>query len=96
MIYGEWNWFAAAHELGHAFGLHHDFRDNEYIMSYGRANRSICTNYPRAPQNSWPSHPYFNPDVPLENVNRRLSLNSFHRDIRSGSASVPVRAESPR
>ena len=26
---------AAAHELGHVFGLEHDFRDNAYIMSYG-------------------------------------------------------------
>ena len=25
----------AAHELGHAFGLKHDFRDDAYIMSYG-------------------------------------------------------------
>ena len=25
----------AAHELGHAFGLDHDFRDGSYIMSYG-------------------------------------------------------------
>ena len=25
----------AAHELGHAFGLQHDFRNNAYIMSYG-------------------------------------------------------------
>ncbi|MDE0086394.1 MAG: hypothetical protein OXU23_11810, partial [Candidatus Poribacteria bacterium] len=25
----------AAHELGHAFGLDHDFRDDRYIMSYG-------------------------------------------------------------
>ena len=25
----------AAHELGHTFGLGHDFRDNDYIMSYG-------------------------------------------------------------
>ena len=24
-----------AHELGHAFGLEHDFRDDAYIMSYG-------------------------------------------------------------
>ena len=26
-----------AHELGHAFGLEHDFRDDAYIMSYGAA-----------------------------------------------------------
>ena len=26
-----------AHELGHAFGLEHDFRNNAYVMSYGRA-----------------------------------------------------------
>ena len=25
----------AAHELGHAFGLDHDFRDDTYLMSYG-------------------------------------------------------------
>ena len=28
-----------AHELGHAFGLEHDFRDNAYIMSYGGGAR---------------------------------------------------------
>ena len=28
-----------AHELGHAFGLDHDFRDNAYVMSYGIQNR---------------------------------------------------------
>lgn len=26
-----------AHELGHAFGLDHDFRDDSYIMSYGNS-----------------------------------------------------------
>ena len=26
-----------AHELGHAFGLEHDFRNNVYVMSYGAA-----------------------------------------------------------
>ena len=26
---------ADSHELGHAFGLHHDFRNDSYVMSYG-------------------------------------------------------------
>ena len=29
--------YVTAHELGHAFGLEHDFRDNTYIMSYGES-----------------------------------------------------------
>ena len=31
----QWSWRTAAHELGHVFGLLHDFSDNRYIMSYG-------------------------------------------------------------
>ena len=36
--------YVVAHELGHAFGLTHDFRDEKYIMSYGAyADRfSMC------------------------------------------------------
>ena len=29
--------YVTAHELGHAFGLEHDFRDDTFIMSYGEA-----------------------------------------------------------
>ena len=31
----------AAHELGHAFALEHDFRDPAYIMSYGRNRHQL-------------------------------------------------------
>ena len=34
---GEVGTVVTAHELGHAFGLEHDFRDDAYIMSYGEA-----------------------------------------------------------
>ena len=53
----------SAHELGHAFGLKHDFRDNAYLMSYGgnqRNSLSACAAEFLA------VHPYFNPDIPLE------------------------------
>ena len=52
----------AAHELGHAFGLGHDFRDDAYLMSYGpRLNRlSACS------AEFLSVHPYFNPAVPIE------------------------------
>ncbi len=34
---GETGTIVTAHELGHAFSLEHDFRDDAYIMSYGAA-----------------------------------------------------------
>lgn len=34
---GAYGVVVAAHELGHAFGLEHDFRDAAYLMSYGAA-----------------------------------------------------------
>ena len=34
---GERGTIITAHELGHAFGLDHDFRDDKYLMSYGDA-----------------------------------------------------------
>ena len=52
----------ATHELGHAFGLGHDFRDGAYILSYGPGwNRlSACH------AEFLSVHPYFNPDTPIE------------------------------
>lgn len=52
-----------AHELGHAFGLKHDFRDDSYIMSYGSSRRnrlSACAAEFLA------VHSYFNHATPIE------------------------------
>ncbi len=51
-----WGWTVVAHELGHAFGLPHDFRTNTYIMSYGITKLSLskCSA-------EWLNvHPFFN------------------------------------
>ena len=65
IIYGGWDWFATTHELGHAFGLQHDFRLNSYIMSYGRYNRASATISEGAAE-FLSVHPYFNAAIPLE------------------------------
>ena len=38
---GETGTNVTAHELGHAFGLEHDFRDDTYIMSYGASRDQL-------------------------------------------------------
>ena len=52
----------AAHELGHAFGLQHDFNDGANIMSYGPGwNRlSSCS------AGFLAVHPYFDDQVPVD------------------------------
>lgn len=91
MVYGEWNWFAAAHELGHAFGLQHDFRDNEFIMSYGRADRSTAKLSACAAE-FLAAHPYLNSDVPLENASPpTVELVASEYPFGSASTSVQLR-----
>ena len=62
-----------AHELGHAFGLQHDFRSSAYIMSYGwvRTEVSACAAL------NLNVHPFFNPDKGItRNQNTRIQLLS--------------------
>ena len=68
LVPSERDWTVAAHELGHVFGLAHDFRDDAYIMSYGRDQRrylSMCNAEFLA------VHPYFNPNINAAKRQRR-------------------------
>ncbi len=85
----DFDWGTVAHELGHAFGLGHDFRDGAHIMSYGPGwNRlSACSAEFLA------VHPYFNPDIPIEKGEPPIIELVSPRRYPSGSRSIPVRLQ---
>ena len=66
-----------AHELGHVFGLEHDFRDDAYLMAYGTQERlSHCAA-------EWlDTHRFFNNDPTLANEAATM-------DMHASNASTP-------
>ncbi len=75
-----------AHELGHTFGLSHDFRDDAYIMSYGRDERLSACN-----AGILAVHPYFNDAVPnYTNWNQRPTIDLLSPWYPAGASSVSV------
>ena len=89
LIAGRFNRGLVIHELGHAFGLQHDFGNNAYIMSYGnRPNRlSSCS------AKFLSAHAYFNPST--STAERRPPtikiLSSPQYPAGSGNAPVELR-----
>ena len=85
-VAGNFSWNLVAHELGHAFGLQHDFRDDTYTMSYGKGGRlSACAAEFLA------VHPYFDPDIPTEEGPPPTVELISPTEYPAGSKSVSVR-----
>ena len=82
----------AAHELGHAFGLWHNFNNDAYIMSYGRGRNRLS----EFSAGHLAVHPHFNSDSPTRTeiaveLPRGQILSS--RSYRTGATSVPIQLE---
>ena len=85
---GKYSFYVVLHELGHAFGLEHDWRDGAYIMSYGPPGwnqLSACA------AEFLTVHPYFNPDIPLEEGHPPTIELISQQTYPEGAVSVPVR-----
>ena len=65
LVSQQFHWTTVAHELGHAFGLGHDWRDGAYIMSYGPGQRKALS---ACHAERLAVHPHFNPDIPIDKV----------------------------
>ena len=81
------HWTTAAHELGHTFDLRHDFRDEAYIMSYGKSRRSSLS---ACHAEFLFVHPYFNPDIPTEETQPPTIELVSQTGYPAGSKSVSI------
>ncbi len=83
--------WAIAHELGHGFGLQHDFSDDAYIMSYGWGTRGTIGRMSSCHAEYLSVHPYFNFNTPIDEGERNgnvdiISPRTYAEDLQS----VPV------
>ena len=90
LVLSDFDFKVTAHELGHAFGLGHDFRDGAYIMSYGsygagQDRLSACH------AEFLSVHPYFNANTPSEEGEPPTIELISPRIYALGSQSVPIR-----
>lgn len=86
LVTDEFHWAKAAHELGHAFGLEHNFHDGGYIMSYGPGYDRLSA----SSADSLAGHPYLNPDMPIAQGTRPTIELVSPLLYPAGSQSAPI------
>ena len=80
-----------AHELGHAFGLQHDFRDDRHIMSYGAVYFSDQLSYCAA---EWlDTHRYFNTTHTHNSFDHEPEINILELSFVSPPNTIRLRFE---
>ncbi|RKU06521.1 hypothetical protein C6502_19980 [Candidatus Poribacteria bacterium] len=82
--------YLAAHELGHTFGLRHDFRNDAYIMSYGGSNQSQLS---KCAAEGLDVHPYFNPTRASQNFNKSTTIGALTARLASLPNTIGLRFE---
>ena len=88
VVPNEFSRFTVGHELGHTFGLIHDFRDNSYIMSYGnRQNSSLSA----CAAEFLAVSPHLNPRIPIAETSPPTIELISSPTYPAGSKSIPVR-----
>ena len=86
LIAGGFNRGLVIHELGHAFGLQHDFSNSAYIMSYGRRPNQLSS----CSAKFLATHSYFNPETSTaESRPPTIKILSSHQ-YPAGSGRAPV------
>ncbi len=88
LITAGFSFFTAAHELGHTFGLEHDFQNRKFIMSYGDPNQPILS---PCHAEFLTVHPYFNLSVFIEAGESPVIELLSSPEYPAGSKSVAVR-----
>ena len=84
-----------AHELGHGFGLWHDFRDDTYVMSYGFLPDWLSENWRLSACNAQflAVHTYFNSNSPTGGGSSPTAQQLTSSPIyTAGATSISVRA----
>ncbi len=79
-------WYVLAHELGHAWGLEHDFRDGTYLMSYGPGEERLS----ECSSRYLSVHPYFDDDISVEESPPDILELVSPRRYPSGASSVSI------